>query len=652
MGKTTLACNLGIALASSHRRLTVIVDLNPCWGDAAALLDVEAKNGWSNLVGKRVESLTIEDLRPSLIPHSSGVYLLPPPEEEVWQALTAAQVAQILRLLQGEFEFVLVDTPCSFDERVLPALERAARVFLVLQPDLSTLYKVKRALRTMDKLHIPQGKVQLILNRAGSAMELGKTEIRASLEREIFGVVPSDGRALIASINRGLPLRSFSPHSPVLSAVDRLAKQIVAQKEINPEYTVQPLNQIEVVQEQEGLALYEKSAWLELKEKIYQKALQHLDLSELVASGQGEGADLKRAVGEHLVRVLAEIPEVQKLERRARERLLEELGQDLLGLGQLEDLLRDPEITEIMVNGAHQVFIEKRGRLVKVEQVFLNEAQVMRLIERIVAPLGRRVDEASPMVDARLPDGSRVNVIIPPLALNGPLITIRKFSAHPLTMEDLMRLGTLSPEMADFLRQSVIERRNILVTGGTGAGKTTLLNTLSAFIPPWERIITIEDAAELRLQQEHVVRLEARPPNIEGEGMVTIRDLVRNALRMRPDRIIVGEVRGGEALDMLQAMNTGHDGSLATLHANSPWDALSRLETMVLMSGLDLPVRAIRDQIGAAIHLIVHMGRGSDGRRRVLSIAKIAGGSGERPLLEEIFSWREGDRWQKVEQAG
>jgi pilus assembly protein CpaF len=312
---------------------------------------------------------------------------------------------------------------------------------------------------------------------------------------------------------------------------------------------------------------------------------------------------------------------------------------ELLGYGVIEPLLSDPEVDEIMVNGPRDIFIERKGRIERTSLSFEDDAAVMRVIERIVIPLGRRIDESSPMVDARLPDGSRVNAIIPPLALNGPVITIRKFKKQRLTIEDLIRLGSLTREMAELLEKAVRSRLNIVVSGGTGSGKTTLLNIISSFIPPEERIITIEDAAELQLHQPHVVRLETRPPNAEGAGEVRIRDLVRNALRMRPDRIVVGECRGGEALDMLQAMNTGHDGSLTTVHANSPRDALARIETMCLMADVALPHRAIREQVVRAIHLIVQQARFHDGKRRVVEIAEIHGLEGEVPVLQTLYRY-------------
>ncbi len=327
--------------------------------------------------------------------------------------------------------------------------------------------------------------------------------------------------------------------------------------------------------------------------------------------------------------------------RVERDRLLEWVISDILGYGPLEPLLQDEIVTEIMVNGHNSVYVERFGIIEKTNIVFEDDAHLMRIIDRIVSPLGRRVDESSPMVDARLPSGYRVNAIIPPLAIDGPSITIRKFATTPYTAQDLIANHTLSPQLVLFLKAAVEARINMIISGGTGTGKTTLLNVVTAFIPTHERIVTIEDTAELQLKQDHVVRTEYRPPNIEGKGEVTIRQLMINALRMRPDRIIVGEARGGEALDMLQAMNTGHDGSLTTIHSNSPRDTLRRIETMVLMAGLELPLKAIREQLASAIDLVVHMGRLRDGTRKVVKVTEVQGMEGESIVMQDLFAFEQ-----------
>jgi pilus assembly protein CpaF len=373
---------------------------------------------------------------------------------------------------------------------------------------------------------------------------------------------------------------------------------------------------------------------VELRARLLTKIIAELDPKLDI----GRAEELRRNIEELFNQFLAEEPDVV-LGRVERQRLLEQLTAEIMGLGPLEPLLRDNTIDEIMVNGANMIYIERYGKIERVSARFDSETHVMRIIDRIVAPLGRRVDEGQPYVDARLPDGSRVNIIIPPLALNGPTITIRKFAKIPLTSDDLIQKGAYNKEFDEFMKACVKARLNIVVSGGTGTGKTTMLNIFSSYIPNDERIITIEDAAELQLRQEHVVSLEARPKNIEGRGEVTRGDLVVNALRMRPDRILVGECRSGEALDMLQAMNTGHEGSMTTIHANSPRDALHRLETMVLMAGFDLPLKAIREQISSAIDMIVQLERMRDGSRRVVNVSEVQGMEGEIILTQEVFRW-------------
>ncbi len=374
-----------------------------------------------------------------------------------------------------------------------------------------------------------------------------------------------------------------------------------------------------------------RDGYPDLKTRIQHKLIAELDPSMDVT----QVAKVRATIEEMFESILIEDSIV--LSRNEKQRLFEQIVAEILGLGPLEPLLADASITEVMCNGPHNIYLERAGKIERTGAAFEDDDHLMRIIDRIVAPLGRRIDESSPMVDARLPDGSRVNAVIPPVSLVGPVLTIRKFSRVPLTVQDLINFGTLTPEAIEFLRACVVAKLNIVISGGTGSGKTTLLNVLSGYIPNDERIITIENAAELQLRQEHVVTLESRPPNIEGRGEIDIRDLVINSLRMRPDRIVVGECRGREALDMLQAMNTGHDGSLTTLHSNSPRDTLARLETMVLMAGMDLPVRAIREQVASAIDLIVHEERMSDGTRKVVSITEIQGMEGDIITMSDIF---------------
>jgi pilus assembly protein CpaF len=371
----------------------------------------------------------------------------------------------------------------------------------------------------------------------------------------------------------------------------------------------------------------------ELRQKIHHHLIE--ELGPILYDKRLSEDDLRRRVHDQLHAALAQ--ERAPLSAADKAQLIQDVSDDILGYGPIDKLIKDDEVTEVMVNGPHSVYVERAGRVEKEAATFVDETHLRRIIDKIVGEVGRRIDESSPLCDARLPDGSRVNAVISPVAIEGPFLTIRKFSKDPLQVDDLIRFGTLNAHSARFLQACIVGKLNAIVSGGTGTGKTTTLNVLSSFIPSDERIVTVEDAKELQLHQDHVLAMEARPPNIEGRGEITIRDLVKNSLRMRPDRIVVGECRSGEALDMLQAMNTGHDGSLTTIHSNSPRDTLSRIETMVLMAGFDLPVRAIREQMASAIDLIVHLNRLRDGTRRITHITEVQGMEGDVITLQDVF---------------
>ncbi|HHW14020.1 MAG TPA: CpaF family protein [Firmicutes bacterium] len=500
-------------------------------------------------------------------------------------------------------------------------VQRADLVVLVGTADLLGLRSLPPARERTLTGGLDGRRVGWVVNRLGSAGSVPRRQAEEMLTGRCWGFLPEVPGEVTEMITKGAWRCGEAAWS---AAVDTLAARLDQVMAALPEIPRRALGS-------DGAQSSPKPFLsAQAKQEVLRQLVQRLGQ----LPGLSDSTALRRRVTEEAVAAVEALAEVRRLPKRDVDTIVLQLVDEMLGLGILEELIRDPEVTEVMINGPDRIYVEKAGRILPVARRFSSPDEITRLVERIIGPLGRRIDESSPMVDARLPDGSRLNAVIPPLALDGPLVTIRRFGVTARTMADLVAAGTVTESLARRLQEAVVEKRSILLSGGTGTGKTTLLNALSGFIPEGERIITIEDAAELRLQQEHVVRLEARPPNLEGQGAITIRDLVRNALRMRPDRIIVGEVRGPEALDMLQAMNTGHNGSMATIHANSARDALSRLETMVLMANVALPLAVVREQIAAAIDLVVHLERGTDGRRRVTEVlwreAKGGGDSLER----------------------
>jgi len=554
----------------------------------------------------------------------------------------------------------LVDVGKAFSETLITVFDLANLILLILTPDILAVYQTEWCLDILQSLHFPLRMVKIILNRAESKGGVAWQEVRSALPCEIFAHIPSEGKAVGLALNRGIPVVLDSPRSRVALAFKKLVTDI-SKEEIFVEH--QELAKLRTTSEMPKLRDFwerfdlletveagaepsveadEKDEIIKLKKRIHNQLVSKMDLKRIDPAIHTDPKK-KKALRDNTENVVAELlteyTGALLTSFEVRNRLIKEIVDEALGLGPLEDLLADPDITDIMVNNKDEIYVERSGKVELTSKKFLSNEQVRATIERIIAPLGRRIDESVPMVDARLPDGSRVNAIIPPLSLGGPMLTIRKFSRERLTMDDLLEhYKSIGKSMAEFLKACVLARKNIVVSGGTGSGKTTLLNILSSFIPETERIITIEDAAELRLKQAHWARLESRPPNIEGRGAVTVRDLFVNCLRMRPDRIIIGECRGPEVQDMLQAMNTGHDGSLTTIHANSTHDAITRLDSMILMSGLELPLRAIRESIASAINIIVHTTRLSDGTRKVVQITEVAGMLDETHInLKDIF---------------
>jgi septum site-determining protein MinD len=645
-GASLISANLAVSLRRETRASVALLDVSyPIPGSIALYLGLSQAKAVTDIVP------LLDRLQPTLLKsyvtnHASGIAVIPAAKDALHEKmLTPQKLARVADLLVRAYDYVVIDLASTLSEDVVPILDLSELVCLVLSPDVGSVAQGRQSVTYLQSHHFSRDAMRLVLNRYSAKMPFPPETIEESVGLPIALYLPLDEELMEQSIAMADPFVSSSPRHPVSKALDAFTQQLVSELQSRPRRAKQPrlVADPSPAAEEVRETKERTDAIRDVKIRIHRRLIDEIDFKKAdieLAKDRKKKSELRAKTEVKIVSLLDEEAK-EMTDRDLRKRLVKEILDEALGLGPLEDLLRDPDVSEIMVNGIDHVFVERKGKLTLTEHKFLTEDQLRAVIERIVNPLGRRIDEKSPMVDARLEDGSRVNAIIPPLAIDGPSVTIRKFAKTPLKVPDLIRFGSFTTQMAQFFEAAVLARQNIVISGGTGSGKTTLLNVLSSFVPEDERIVTIEDSAELQLPQEHVVRLESRPPNIEGEGAVTIRDLVRNALRMRPDRIVVGECRAGEALDMVQAMNTGHDGSLTTVHANTPRDALSRLETLCLMAGLDLPARAIREQIASAIDLVFQQSRLSDGSRRVTHISEITGREGEVFTLADIFLFKQ-----------
>jgi pilus assembly protein CpaF len=634
-GATTLALEAARALKRS--------------GGVVALVDAD-------LSGRRTLSVLLDAVRQFDANRTLGVYSLIATGGITAVELTDSldnsfalrpdEVDSLVDKLTQQHDVVLVDAPAPFAAAVRPFIARASRYVIVLEPNLLGTAAARTLIGDLGKFGIPLSRIWIATNLRGGRAEINARELEKALGGTVVAEIPSKGdrnypKAIetfakrLSTAPAESPLSVLRPSSSIMAAGAPLAGGAAATNGTAGTSMVTAGNsharpaRTQVNEKRERL-----------KFEIHEQVAKRIDIvaaSRAHTDGQ-KIAELRAQIADVAGQLLAEHPDIASVEERSE--LQQEIIDELMGLGPLEDLMRDPAVSEIMVNGPNVIYVERGGKLTLSERRFNDERHLRTIIERIIAPLGRRIDESSPMVDARLPDGSRVNAIIEPVALDGSTLTIRRFGKKRLNMDDLVRFGSIVPEACSLLKAMVESRLNCVVSGGTGSGKTTFLNILSNYIPNGERILTIEDAAELMLNQEHIVRLESRPQNIEGRGAVTIRDLVKNSLRMRPDRIIIGECRGGEALDMLQAMNTGHDGSLTTLHANTPRDAIARLETLVLMAGYELPVRAIREQIASAVDVVVQIERMRDGSRKVTSVSEVVGMEGDIVTMQELIKYQ------------
>ena len=653
-GATLVATNLAVSLKRETRGNVALVDLgHPLPGTVSLYLGLQETKAIADIV-PLLDRLQPALLKGYLTTHSSGVTVVPAANDSLQEKiLSPEKLERFVELLLRAYDYVVIDLASTISKDVIQILDSSSLVCLVVTPDVGSVTQGYRAVEYLQSYHFSRDMMRLVLNRYGTQMRFPPETIEESVGLPIALYLPQDADLVEQSISDAEPFVTGSPRHPVSKALDGFTQQLVADLgdgSVLPQLGQTrrargdaPLRTPEANDADEVESTKEQEEIRDIKIRIHRRLIDEIDFKKADLEAAKDPKKKTKLRGKTEVKIVSLLDEEAKglTDREQRKRLVKEILDEALGLGPLEVLLRDPDVTEIMVNGIDHVYAERKGKIVLTGGSFLTEDQLRAIIERIVTPLGRRIDEKSPMVDARLEDGSRVNAIIRPLAIDGPSLTIRKFSKTPFGVPDLIRFGSFTPQMAQFFEAAVLARQNILISGGTGSGKTTFLNVLSGYIPNDDRIVTIEDSAELQLPQEHVVRLESRPPNIEGEGAVTIRDLVRNALRMRPDRIVVGECRAGEALDMLQAMNTGHDGSLTTVHANTPRDALSRLETMSLMAGLDLPSRAIREQIGSAVNLVFQQSRLSDGSRRVTHVAEVTGREGDVFTIGDIFLFKQ-----------
>ena len=651
VGKSTLAANLACAFLKELRQPTLLVDLdsNSC-GDQNIIMGLKPKMTASQLC--QYKGAFLANSLPNVVAkHSCGLSYIGAVQGpgESLQANSKVFVNQ-LNKLSAMFRYIIVDAGGELGDLQASVLDLADSCLVVTTAEVLAINRTGRIFQEIGKTALPGELVHLLVNQYDKRY-LDPSSVGKRLGHPVIGVFPKDDVSTYASLQANTPFVLNQANIPLTQSYHALVRKLTGgllqqSKKLQRNESAgqgEPADKVSVNREQ---------GHKHLKLQIHTELIQSMDLKKDLTNTSGNPAkeeQLRKKTQSSITQIIDRI--YTGLSRDRRSQIIKEVLDEALGLGPLEALLADSRVTEIMVNGADKIYAEIRGKVQLSPVTFTSNQHVRNIIERIVTPLGRRIDEKNPYVDARLADGSRVNAVIEPLSIDGPSITIRKFPEERITIEDYYeRFGSLTASMASFLKLCVEQGLNIIISGGTGSGKTTLLNALSGFIPEKERIITVEDAAELQLKQEHVVRLETRPANMEGEGEVSIRDLVRNCLRMRPDRIIVGECRDGAALDMLAAMNTGHDGSMTTVHANNPREAVSRLETLAMMAGMDLPIRAIREQIAGAVDLIVQIGRLSDGSRKVKSITEVIGIQGDTVTLQEIFRFKEGgfDKDRKI----
>ena len=645
VGKSQIAANLAFAYAAEIRNKALLVDFDQkSSGDQNFITGIKNKKTVKEL-SEFDGTIDPKNIVQFVAPHPSGVmYLGMPTDATLSAGINADRMGKFLKAAPNLYPLTVIDVGSELNPLALKALEFSTAIMFVVTPDILAVHQTSKMLSELVTMVFPKEMMLITLNQMVKGHPVTPEIIAKQLGRPIFSIIPKDDSSCVSALNKKKPAFVLNKGSLFSRGVSDCARKLIQKNVLK---SLEKLTRISAQKKTLNKAEDGKkdvNAWTQLKRKIHRSLVDEMDLKKTDSKDPKEQIILREKTKKIVVELLNK-EDIKKIvpDRDSMNQIVKEILDEALALGPLEDMLSNPEISEIMVIGPDKIYFEQSGKIKKSDIIFSDDRQVLNVIERIVAPIGRRIDEKTPYVDARLSDGSRVHAIVPPCSLEGCTITIRKFPENRLGYKDLIDFGSLTEEMADFLRIAVEGHRNIVVSGGTGSGKTTLINVLGGFIQSNERIITCEDSAELDFPQEHVVRLETRPPSLEGDGEIDIRCLVKQTLRMRPDRIVVGECRGGETLDMLQAMGTGHDGSMTTVHANNPRECIGRMETLVQYAGASLSPKAIREMIASSVHMIIQQSRLEDGSRKITHITEIGGMQGDVVILQDIFLFQQRD---------
>ncbi|MBT3585288.1 MAG: Flp pilus assembly complex ATPase component TadA [Halobacteriovoraceae bacterium] len=640
-GKSQVAANLAFAYAQEGRQKVMLLDFDSqASGDQNFITGLRSKKNIKDL-GEFSGAIDPRTLQQFFVSHPANVSYIGMPTDPVQSnSINAEGLGKSLKAITSIFPLTIIDGGSDLNDLTLKALEYSTVIFLVVSPDILAVNQTKRLYTDLVTMMFPKDMLQVVFNMAQKGHPVTAEIVGKTIGKPVIGSILKDEQSAAAALNSKKPMMIMAKNSPFSKSMVDFARKLINQSILKKLDKLNKPTDVSSKKASPGEDKKAANAWLDLKKRIHKSLVDEMDFKKADENDPKAQVILREQTKKLVVELLGKEDTKGTLNSRDdMAQIVKEIIDEALGLGPLEDLLSDKLCTEIMVVGPTKIFYEHSGKIKKSDVIFTDGRQVINVIERIVAPIGRRIDEKTPYVDARLTDGSRVHAIIPPCALDGGTITIRKFPENRLTYKDLINFGSLTQNMADFMRIAVEGHRNIVISGGTGSGKTSLINMLGAFIPANERIITCEDSAELDLPQDHVVRLESKPPSLEGEGEVDIRCLVKQTLRMRPDRIIVGECRGGETLDMLQAMGTGHDGSMTTVHSNNPRECIGRLETLVQYAGAGISAKAIREMIAAAVHMIIQQSRLDDGSRKIMFITEIGGMQGDVVTLQDIYTF-------------